>query len=93
MNIQLLLNAISDPTRRKIIKLLKKNNLSAGEISSNFDISAPAISRHLAILQKANIVSQERIGKNIIYTLNISVIDEILLLLNSIFTTNNSIEE
>lgn len=79
MPIQSTFQALADPTRRKILKLLKKGKMSAGEICENFDISGAAISRHLNVLKEANLITDEREGKYIYYTLDISVMEEISL--------------
>jgi ArsR family transcriptional regulator len=55
MNIQKVMKAMADSNRREILCLLKKQNLSAGDIASNFDISMAAISRHLSVLQEAKL--------------------------------------
>ncbi|MDI4649634.1 autorepressor SdpR family transcription factor [Cohnella hashimotonis] len=68
--------ALSDPTRRKILQLLKDKDLSAGEIASHFDISKPSISHHLGILKQARLVQDERQGQNMIYSINLSVMQE-----------------
>ncbi|MBQ2974422.1 MAG: winged helix-turn-helix transcriptional regulator [Clostridia bacterium] len=73
------LKALSDPTRREILNLLKEGTLSAGEISDKFDISFAAISRHLSVLKEADLIRDERDGKFINYTLNASVLEEIML--------------
>ncbi len=80
--IQKTLDALSDPTRREILKLLKRGEKSAGEISERFDISAPAISRHLSLLRDAEMVSARREGKNVYYSLSLDFIDEMKLWLN-----------
>ena len=85
MNIQKVMKAMADSNRREILCLLKKQNLSAGDIASNFDISMAAISRHLSVLQEAKLVESKRDGKNIIYSLNISLVEEMLLFINNIF--------
>ncbi len=79
MSIQNTLKALSDPTRREILNLLKERTLSAGEISGKFDISFAAISRHLSVLKEADLIRDERDGKFINYTLNASVLEEIML--------------
>lgn len=79
MSIQNTLKALSDPTRREILNLLKERTLSAGEISEKFDISFAAISRHLSVLKEADLIRDERDGKFINYTLNASVLEEIML--------------
>jgi DNA-binding transcriptional ArsR family regulator len=61
--------ALADPTRRQILQELKDGELAAGAISGRFDISGPAISRHLAILKAADLVSERREGNRIFYRL------------------------
>jgi len=70
--------ALADPTRRSILDLLRKGDLTAGEIAANFNISKPSISHHLSILKQADLVSDERQGQNIIYSLNTTVFQEAL---------------
>lgn len=70
--------ALSDPTRRQIIQLLKERDLTAGEIADQFSISKPSISHHLSILKNAKLVTDERQGQNIVYSLNATVIQETL---------------
>lgn len=79
MSLQNTLRALSDPTRREILNLLKEKTLSAGEISDKFDISFAAISRHLSVLKEADLIRDERDGKFIYYTINASVLEEIML--------------
>ena len=79
MGLQQTLKALSDPTRREILNLLKKGKRSAGEITEHFDITAAAISRHLSILKEADLIEDTRDGKYIFYTLNASVLEEIML--------------
>ncbi len=78
MGIGMTFKALSDGTRREILKLLKYRNLSAGEIAGEFDISKPSISHHLNILKQADLIWDERQGQNIIYSLNTSVMDELM---------------
>lgn len=79
MSMQSVMKAISDPTRRKILDLLKSSSLSAGEIAEHFDISFPAISKHLSVLKEADLISDRREGKYIYFELNATVLDEVLL--------------
>lgn len=76
--------ALASPYRREIIKLLKWKNLSAGEIADHFDISQPSISRHLDVLKRAEIVTTARKANQIIYSLNLSVVDEIYIQLSDL---------
>lgn len=70
--------ALSDPTRRKIIMLLKEETLTAGEIADHFDMTKPSISHHLNMLKQADLVSDERKGQNIYYSLNTTVFQEVI---------------
>ena len=79
MGLQQTMKALADPTRREILNLLKRGKLSAGEITDHFDITAAAISRHLSLLKEADLIEDSREGKYIFYTLNASVLEEILL--------------
>ena len=79
MGLQQTLKALADPTRREILNLLKQGKLSAGEITDHFDITAAAISRHLSVLKEADLIEDTRDGKFIYYTLNASVLEEIML--------------
>lgn len=84
MHLQLTLKALSDPTRREILNLLKQGKQSAGEISAHFDITAAAISRHLSVLKDADLIEDTREGKFIFYELNTSVLEEIMLWLTEL---------
>lgn len=79
LSLQSTLRALSDPTRREILNMLKKSRMSAGEISDRFCISSAAISRHLSVLKEADLVRDMREGKFIFYELNASILEEALL--------------
>lgn len=70
--------ALSDKTRREILKLLNDKDMSAGEIAEHFDMSKPSISKHLDILREAELISSEKKGQFVIYSINTSVIQEVL---------------
>ena len=70
--------AMADPTRREILRLLRKEDMNAGDIASHFDISKPSISSHLSILKNAGLVDSVKKGQNIIYTINTSVFEDIM---------------
>lgn len=76
MNI--LFKALNDPTRREILELLKKRNMTAGEIADQFNISKPSISHHLDLLKQAGLVEAEKQGQFISYSLNTTVVDELV---------------
>ena len=84
VGIQNTMRALADPTRRTILNLLKKNRLSAGEIAEHFDMSLPAVSKHLTVLKGADLIRDQREGKYIFYELNASVLDEALLWLKDL---------
>lgn len=79
MGLQNTLKALSDPTRREILNLLKKRKMSAGDIVEKFPVSGAAVSRHLSVLKEADLIRDERDGKFIYYELNASVLEEIML--------------
>lgn len=70
--------ALSDPTRREILEMLKKGDLTAGEIADAFRISKPSISHHLDILKQAGLVTSSREGQFISYSLATTEVDEII---------------
>ena len=70
--------ALSDPTRREVLSLLRGGPLSAGEISEKFDVSRPTMSAHFAVLREAGLVISEKQGKSVIYQLQMSVLEEAL---------------
>ncbi len=84
MGLQQTLKALSDPTRREILNLLKGGKRSAGEISDGFPVTAAAISRHLSVLKEADLIRDTREGKYIFYELNTSVLEETLLWLTDL---------
>ena len=71
--------ALSDPTRRKVLQLLRKGPLSAGELSDQFEVSKPTMSAHFAVLREADLVHAEKSGKSVVYHLKLSVLEEALL--------------
>lgn len=70
--------ALSDPTRRRILELLRDGDKTAGELAERFDISKPSLSHHLATLRSAGLVSDERHGQNIVYSLNTTVMQDLI---------------
>lgn len=89
MGLQNTLKALSDPVRREILNMLKNGRMTAGEITEHFDITAAAISRHLSVLKEADLVRDERDGKFIIYELNVSVLEEIMLWIHELKGVNH----
>jgi len=76
--VNILFKALNDATRREILELLKEKDLTAGEIADHFNISKPSISHHLDLLKQAGLVESLKQGQFITYSLNTSVVDEIL---------------
>ncbi|OIK09231.1 transcriptional regulator [Bacillus sp. MUM 116] len=70
--------ALADPTRRKILDLLKEQDLTAGEIADQFDISKPSISNHLKILKSAGLVLDEKKGQFVVYSLNSTILQDVI---------------
>ncbi|HEY1223880.1 MAG TPA: autorepressor SdpR family transcription factor [Brevundimonas sp.] len=71
--------ALSDPTRRRVLQLLRQGPMSAGDLSDRFDVSKPTMSAHFAVLKEADLVHAEKAGKSVIYHLKLSVLEEALL--------------
>ena len=71
--------ALSDPVRRDILTLLKEGSMSAGDIAAQFDMTAATISYHLKILKKSGLVCETKEKNYIYYSLNISVVEEVML--------------
>jgi ArsR family transcriptional regulator len=78
MSLNLMFKALSDPIRRKILLMLKKRDMTAGEIADRFDISKPSISHHLNTLKQAGMVLDERKGQYIYYSINTSVFEDVV---------------
>lgn len=70
--------ALNDETRRQILDLLKEQDLTAGEIADNFDISKPSISHHLDILKRADLVSSVKNGQFVYYSINTTVLEDVM---------------
>jgi DNA-binding transcriptional ArsR family regulator len=71
--------ALSDPTRRRVLQLLRKGPRSAGEMSEQFPVSKPTMSAHFAVLQNAGLIESEKTGRTITYRLKMSVLEDALL--------------
>ncbi|PWM20803.1 autorepressor SdpR family transcription factor [Collinsella tanakaei] len=70
--------ALADPTRRRILELLRSADLTAGELADHFDMTKPSISHHLNTLKAAGLVDAEREGQSIVYSLNTSVLQNLM---------------
>lgn len=79
--------ALADPTRREILRLLRKGPMSAGALADRFEISKPSMSHHFSVLQSADLVAANREGRQIVYTLNTTVVQDLLTALFDLFPT------
>ena len=77
--------ALSDPTRRRILQLLRSRDMTAGELAAKFDLSASTMSGHFNVLKKADLIQPIRNGTTITYRLNVTVLQETLLELLDMF--------
>jgi DNA-binding transcriptional ArsR family regulator len=75
----LVFKALSDPTRRRVLELLRTGPLSAGELAEEFHVSKPTMSAHFAVLREAGLVISEKQGKSVVYELQLSVLEDALL--------------
>lgn len=71
--------ALSDPTRRQVLQLLRERHMTAGELADHFPVSKPTMSAHFAVLQEADLIEAEKVGRSIVYRLKMSVLEEALL--------------
>jgi len=82
--------ALADPSRRHILKLLQSGSKTAGELSEAFEMTKGTLSHHLSILKKAELVRCEHCGQQRVYSLNMTVFEEVVSLLFGLFRKTNS---
>jgi DNA-binding transcriptional ArsR family regulator len=75
----LVFKALSDPTRRRILQLLRERPMTAGQIAAHFDSAKPTLSAHFAVLREADLIASEKTGTSITYSLKLSVLEDTLL--------------
>jgi ArsR family transcriptional regulator, arsenate/arsenite/antimonite-responsive transcriptional repressor len=85
MRTQEVFKAISDPTRREVLKLLQEGSKTAGELAESFDMTKGSLSHHFNILKAADLVRCERRGQQQVYSLNTSVVEDVATLLLDLF--------
>lgn len=90
MSLQNTLKALSDPTRREILDMLKGGRMAAGDIVARFDVTGASISRHLSVLKEADLIRDKREGKFIFYELNTSVLEDIMLFITNLKGDGNN---
>jgi ArsR family transcriptional regulator, arsenate/arsenite/antimonite-responsive transcriptional repressor len=84
-----LFKALSDPNRRRILELLKTKDMSVKELQTYFSITQEALSHHLSVLKKADLVSDERKGQFVFYSLNTSIFEEVMNYFLSLYHKRN----
>ncbi len=77
--------ALSDPTRRRILELLRDQDMTAGELAEHFPLAKPTLSGHFAVLKEAGLIQGDKNGTTITYRVNVSVLEEALLALMNVF--------
>jgi ArsR family transcriptional regulator, arsenate/arsenite/antimonite-responsive transcriptional repressor len=85
MKVNAAFKAISDPTRREILRLLRGGEKTAGELAARFDMAKPSVSHHFAALKQADLIGSRREGQQIIYFLNTTVVEDLLVVILDLF--------
>jgi ArsR family transcriptional regulator, arsenate/arsenite/antimonite-responsive transcriptional repressor len=80
--------ALSDPTRRKILQLLRERDMNAGEIAEHFNSTKPTLSRHFSVLREADLIQGTKKGSTITYRLNVTVLEEAMIAMMEMFKIN-----
>lgn len=93
MKQQAIFRALADPSRRRILKLLQKGSMTAGELAHTFDFTQASLSHHFAVLKAADLVCTQRRGQNIVYSLNSTVFEDISRLVMDIFAVQEGREK
>ena len=70
--------ALADPTRRQILRLLGRGEMTAGELAERFDMTKPSMSHHFAVLKEADLIRSRREGQQIWYSVNTTVVEDVL---------------
>ncbi len=92
MGLSEIYSALSDPTRRSILSMLRGGDMAAGEISDQFSLAKSTMSGHFNVLHSAGLIVRERLGTKIVYSLNVSVCEEALGATLSIFGVGENID-
>jgi ArsR family transcriptional regulator, arsenate/arsenite/antimonite-responsive transcriptional repressor len=78
--------ALADPTRRQILQLLRRGEMTAGELAEHFDMTKPSMSHHFAVLKQADLIEARREGQQIYYSLNTTVVEDLLAIVWGLFS-------
>ena len=87
MRINEAFKALADPTRRQILQLLRRGEMTAGELAEQFDMTKPSMSHHFAVLKQADLIEARRVGQQIYYSLNTTVVEDLLAIAWDLFST------
>jgi DNA-binding transcriptional ArsR family regulator len=85
MRINNVFKALADPTRRKVLQLLRHGEMTAGELSEHFDMAKPSLSHHFAVLKEADLITARREGQQIYYALNTTAAEDLLAVIWDLF--------
>jgi DNA-binding transcriptional ArsR family regulator len=84
--------ALADPTRRRVLALLRDRDMTAGELAAQFELSWPTMSGHFTVLREADLISADRTGSTITYHLNVSVLEEAMAALLELFRIDPGVD-
>src|SRR5438477_10588791 len=85
--------ALADPTRREILRLLRRGEMTAGELAGQFDMAKPSMSHHFAVLKQADLITARREGQQIYYALNTTVVEDLLAIIWDLLADGRAHEE
>jgi ArsR family transcriptional regulator, repressor of sdpIR and other operons len=92
MNINRTLQALSDPTRRRILDLLKSGDLTAGELADHFDLAKSTMSGHFSVLRNAGLIVSERNRNTVVYSINTGVFEDAAAAVIALFETSTHVQ-
>ncbi len=92
MTVTAAFKAIADPTRREILRLLRSGEKTAGELAAKFDMAKPSVSHHFTALKQADLIGSRREGQQIIYFLNTTVVEDLLVVILDLFADGKKSE-
>lgn len=93
MRINEAFKAIADPTRREILRLLRRGEMTAGGLADHFDMAKPSMSHHFAVLKQADLITVRREGQQLYYSLNTTVMEDLLSLIWDLWAQKNGRKE
>jgi ArsR family transcriptional regulator len=85
--------ALADPSRRRILGLLRKGEMTAGDLAQHFDMAKPSMSHHFSVLKQADLITSRRDGQQIYYSLNTSVVEDLLAIIWDLFPRDEPKQE